>query len=72
MRTVEIDREDEAYIRVTWMAGSIIRIRLFDSRDAAEGFAQNKAGATGCIISTLDMTAEQLAAHHARADRVSA
>jgi hypothetical protein len=70
MRTVQIDREGECDFRVTWMQGmQPPKSRLFDSRDAAESFANHKMGARGCIISTLDMTAEQLAAHKARLER---
>jgi hypothetical protein len=67
MRTVEIDREGECNFRVTWIQGAQpAKSRLFDSRDAAESFAEKKMGARGCVISTLDMTAEQLAAHKRR------
>jgi hypothetical protein len=73
MRTVEIDREGECHFRVTWMQGiQPAKSRLFDSRDAAESFAIAKMGARGCVISTLDMTTEQLAAHQARKQRAAA
>lgn len=63
MRTVEIRRHGECDFKVTWMQGAQApKSRLFDSRDAAESFAMAKMGARGCLISTLDMTAEQLAA----------
>ena len=71
-RTVEIDRVGECDFRVTWMSGARpAKSRLFDSRDAAEHFAFSKMGATGCVISTLDMTAEQLAANEARKARAA-
>lgn len=72
MRTIEIDRHGECHFRVTWMQGmQPARSRLFDSRDAAESFAEHKIGARGCVISTLDMTAEQLGAHEARKARAA-
>ena len=57
---VEIDREDECNIRVTWMQGAQApKSRLFDSRDAAESFAYSKMGKRqGCVISTLDLLAD--------------
>jgi len=72
--TVEIDRAGECDFRVTWMQGAQApKSRLFDSRDAAESFANAKMGKrNGCVISTLDMTAEQLAAHEARKARTKA
>jgi hypothetical protein len=73
MKTVWIDREGECDFRVTWCQGAQpIRSRLLDSRDAAEDFARSKAGKTGSIISTLNMTAEQWAAEQARRERARA
>lgn len=73
MRTVELDRQGESDFKVTWMQGAQPpKSRLFDSRDAAESFAMHKMGARGCLISTLDMTADQLAAHLARQARAAA
>lgn len=72
-RTVEIDREGECDFRVTWWQGAQPpKSRLFDSRDAAESFANAKMGARGCVISTLDMSVHQLAAHQARKQRAAA
>lgn len=72
-RTIEINREGECHFRVTWMQGAQApKSRLFDSRDAAESFANAKMGARGCIISTLDMTPAQLAAEQARKQRSAA
>jgi hypothetical protein len=74
MKIIEIDREGEAHFRVTWSQGiAAPRSRLFDSRDAAEAFAMSKMGKrSGTIISTLDMSAEQLAANKARKARAAA
>lgn len=63
MRHIQIDRQGECDFRVTWIIGAQEpKSRLFDSRDAAESFANNKLGKrSGYIVSTIDMTAEQLA-----------
>lgn len=67
MKIVEMEWAGEDAIRVTWVQGAqASKSRIFDSRDEAEFFAHGKMGKTGYIISTLDMTAEQLAAHKAR------
>ncbi|MDE1767240.1 MAG: hypothetical protein KGI27_13360 [Thaumarchaeota archaeon] len=62
MRTVEIDRVGILF-RVTWIQGfQPIKTRDFASREEAEKFAEFKMGKRGCVISSLDMTAEQLGA----------
>ena len=62
MRYVGIDQHGECDYLVTWIIGAQApKSRLFDSRDAAESFANNKAGKSGLVVSTLDMTAAQLA-----------
>lgn len=73
MRTVEIERVGECDFRVTWIQGAQApKSLLFDSRDAAESFALAKAGKRGVVVSTLDMTAEQLVANNARKARAAA
>lgn len=72
MRTVEINRAGVGF-RVTWLQGlQPVKARHFDTRSEAEAFAEQKMGARGCVISTLDMSAEQLAAHYARQARAAA
>ena len=72
MKFIYLDRAGECDFRVSWHTASGKKSRLFDSRDAAEGFAVSKMGKTGAIISTLDMTPEELAAHKARDARFRA
>lgn len=69
MKTIFLDREGEDAFRVSWHTINGKQSRKLDSRDAAEGYAQSKMGKTGCIISTLDMTAGQLAALRDREER---
>lgn len=73
MANVWVDREGECDFRVSWVSGAQpIKSRLFDSRDAAEGFAASKLGRrSGCVVSTLDMSAEQWAAEMARRARAA-
>lgn len=67
MRIIEIDVTDDNKFQVSWISGlQPTKRRLFDNRDDAEAFAHQKMGATGMIISTLDMSPEKLAAHMAR------
>lgn len=72
MKFIYLDRAGECDFRVSWYTGAKKVERLFDSRDAAESFAVHKMGKTGAIISTLDMTPEQLAEHKARDERFRA
>lgn len=72
MRTVEIDREGASF-RVSWRQGlQPLKTRRFDTRGQAEAFAIQKMGARGCVISTLDMSVEQLSANKARQARAAA
>lgn len=71
---IELEREGEDHIRVTWVQGAQLpKSRLFDSRDAAESFAMSKMNKrNGQIISTLDMSADQLRLHGERKARARA
>lgn len=68
MADVYIDREANGAITVTVCSGmSEPKKRTFADRAMAEQFANSKLGKrSGMILSTLDMTPEQLAARRAR------
>lgn len=69
MRTVEVDRDADGF-RVTWLQGARSgQVRTFATRVEAEAFALKKMGARGCVISSLDMSAAQLADLEARRAR---
>jgi len=61
MKTIELDKVG-GVIRATFYRGGI-KERFFKTREEAEAFATKMMGKKGCIISTLDMTPEQLSAH---------
>jgi hypothetical protein len=68
--SVYIDRSDAGEIVVSWYSGaSALKSKTFagGDRGAAEAFAEGKMNKrNGMMISTLDMSAEQLAAHRKR------
>lgn len=76
MAYVYIDRigaHDAVRVQVSWFAGAAPKkSKTFDCRGEAEQFAIRKMGRSGCILSTLDMTPEQLADHRAREARAAA
>lgn len=72
LKSVDIDRNTAGEFVVAWFARGAVRARTFGIREEAEAFAWNKAGARGCVISSLDMTPAQLAAHEARRERAAA
>ncbi len=61
-RQVYLDRHktDEALFVVSYFNLRGLVSRNLDSRDAAESYAQDKAGKRGMVISTLDMAPAQL------------
>lgn len=61
MKVVELDKIGGVF-RVTYGGGKT-RERFFKHRSDAEAFAQTAAGKRGSVVSTLDMTPEQLRAH---------
>lgn len=67
MKLVEINRAD-AFV-VSWITYHGIQERRFHDRKQAEAFAWKKAGKTGGVLSTLDMTPEQLEAEQERRRR---
>jgi hypothetical protein len=74
MADVYIDRVEGGKIEVKVYRGmSAPKIKLFDERAAAEAFAlANMGKRTGMVLSTLDMTPEQLARHRIKQDRIAA
>jgi len=73
MANIEIDlSDDETLIRVSVMSGMTIKVSHFGTRADAERFAYSKMGRKGCVMSTLDMTPAQLAAHKERQARSAA
>lgn len=68
--SVYIDRNESSEIVVSWYSGaSALKSKTFAAGDraAAEAFAEGKMNKrNGMMISTLDMSAEQLAAHRKR------
>lgn len=67
MKIVEIDFGADGSFEVIWTQGAQApKSRTFGSRSEAETFANAKAGKTGCVISSLDMSPEQRATHEPR------
>lgn len=72
MRIVEINKRESDFV-VSWTQGiQPVREKAFSDRGEAESFANSKVSKRGYILSTLDMTPEQLAAHEARQARAKA
>jgi hypothetical protein len=72
MAFVYLDRVDDGF-RVAWQSGAQpTKEKTFADRAEAEAFADKKMGARGSIVSTLDMTPEQLAGLAARKVRQEA
>lgn len=72
MAFVEIDRQRDGAIAVSWLQGAQpLKTRMFTSRNEAESFAYAKMGRKGSVSSTLDMSSEQMAAHEARKARAA-
>jgi hypothetical protein len=62
MAWVYLDRTDEGRFSVRVMTGAYgDKTKVFDARSEAEGFANKKMGRSGMVVSSLDMTTEQLA-----------
>lgn len=73
MKTVWLDRDDNGGFRVAWTQGAQpVKHKVFTDRKEAESFAYKKMGRTGCVVSSLDMTADQLADLKARRGRAAA
>ncbi len=72
MAHVYLDQHETDKFRVAWTTGTGTKEQFFDTRQAAEVFADKKMGARGSILSTLDMTSEKLAALKAKQARLKA
>lgn len=72
MAHLQMDREDDGKIAVSWHTINGRKVRRFADRKEAETYAIAKMGKTGSIIDTLDMTPEQLAEQKAREARARA
>lgn len=74
MAHVYIDRTEEGRISVRVMTGLRgDKTTTFDDRAEAERFAEAKMGKrNGMVVSTLDMTSDQMAEHKARKARIDA
>lgn len=68
MATVYLDRDDDTFL-VSWHTLPRLIVRRFELRNVAEAYAVKKMGKTGMIVSTLDLTSEQLAAHEDRQEQ---
>jgi hypothetical protein len=70
MAQVYMDWTEDRKVQVkvfTGLRGKTVKV--FERRDDAERFADSKMGKRGMILSTLDMSPEQLAAHKEREAR---
>lgn len=74
MRQIDLDWADATKTAVTATRATIdgLKVKTFATRGEAEAFANKVRGLTGCVLSSLDMTDEQLAAKAAREARIRA
>lgn len=70
-KTVEINFSGGQY-EVSWATLNGTKRKIFVERHDAERYADEKMGKRGCVVSTLDMTPEQLEALKARQERAKA